>query len=97
MAANSRSAQILRMIRTLQDYGIKCDNNSILCDDTNIIDILKNYVLHSRTKHIEVRHHFLRDNVAKRLITLVLNFFRLRISYMTFLQILLREKRFFVN
>jgi hypothetical protein len=36
-----------------------------MCDSTNAISVAKNPVLHSRTKHIEVRYHFLRDNVEK--------------------------------
>nr|GEX23441.1 hypothetical protein [Tanacetum cinerariifolium] len=36
-----------------------------LCDNKGAIDLSKNPVLHSRTKHIEIRHHFLRDNVKK--------------------------------
>ncbi|GKD88255.1 hypothetical protein Tco_1363762, partial [Tanacetum coccineum] len=37
----------------------------ILCDNQGAIDLSKNPVLHSCTKHIEIRHHFLRDNVQK--------------------------------
>jgi hypothetical protein len=36
-----------------------------MCDRTSAISVVKNPVLHSRTKHIEVRYHFLRDNVEK--------------------------------
>jgi hypothetical protein len=36
-----------------------------MCDGTSAISVAKNPVLHSRTKHIEVRYHFLRDNVEK--------------------------------
>jgi hypothetical protein len=36
-----------------------------MCDSTSAISVVKNPVLHSRTKHIEVRYHFLRDNVEK--------------------------------
>ena len=43
----------------------------IHCDNSSAIDISRNPVLHSRTKHIEVRHHFLRDNVSKGLIKLL--------------------------
>ena len=37
----------------------------ILYDNTSVINLSKNSVQHARTKHIEVRHHFLRDHVAK--------------------------------
>ncbi|GJR74335.1 hypothetical protein Tco_0086700 [Tanacetum coccineum] len=34
-------------------------------DNKGVIDLSKNPMQHSRTKHIEIRHHFLRDNVQK--------------------------------
>ena len=42
----------------------------ILCDNTSAINIFKNLIQHSRTKHINIRHHFLRDNVEKGFIKL---------------------------
>ena len=36
-----------------------------LCDNTSAINISKNLVHHSRTKHIDIRHHILRDHVEK--------------------------------
>jgi hypothetical protein len=36
-----------------------------MCDSTSAITVAKNPMLHSRTKYIEVRYHFLRDNVEK--------------------------------
>lgn len=36
-----------------------------MCDNTSAINLTKNQVLHSCTKHIEIRHHFLRDHVEK--------------------------------
>ena len=38
---------------------------SLLCDNESSIKIAHNPVQHSRTKHIEVRHHLIRDRVAK--------------------------------
>jgi hypothetical protein len=35
-----------------------------MCDSTSAISVAKNPVLHSITKHIEVRYHFQRDNVV---------------------------------
>ena len=45
------------------DYGIKLDHILIKCDNTSAINLSKNPIQHSRTKHIDIRHHFLRDYV----------------------------------
>ena len=36
-----------------------------MCDNTIIINLSKNIIQQSRTKHIEIRHYFLRDYVQK--------------------------------
>ena len=41
------------------------NNIPIFCDNTSAINITKNPVQHSCTKHIEIRHHFIRDHVLK--------------------------------
>nr|KYP57399.1 Copia protein [Cajanus cajan]KYP57405.1 Copia protein [Cajanus cajan] len=43
----------------------------VLCDNTVAINISKNPVLHSRTKHIEIKHHFIRDHVQKGMFELI--------------------------
>ncbi|GKB44311.1 retrovirus-related pol polyprotein from transposon TNT 1-94 [Tanacetum coccineum] len=53
------------MKQALIDYGVRLDDIPIMCDNKGAIDLSKNTVQHSRTKHIEIRHHFLRDNVQK--------------------------------
>ena len=58
------------MKQTLCDYGIKLESVSLLCDNESAIKIANNLVQHSRTKHIEIHHHFLRDNVANENILL---------------------------
>ena len=45
------------------DYGIKLDHIPIKCDNTSAINLSKNLIQHSRTKHIDIRHYFLRDHV----------------------------------
>ena len=65
ISAGSCCAQIIRMKQPLSDYGILLDYIPIRCDNTSAINISKNPVQHSRTKHIEIRHHFLRDHVQK--------------------------------
>ncbi|GKD26557.1 retrovirus-related pol polyprotein from transposon TNT 1-94 [Tanacetum coccineum] len=55
--------QALSMKQALIDYDIRLDDVPIMCDNKGAIDLSKDPVQHSRTKHIEIRHHFLRDNV----------------------------------
>ena len=53
------------MLATLRDYGLDFSRVPLLCDSTSAISVAKNPVLHSKTKHIDVRFHFLRDHVEK--------------------------------
>ena len=50
---------------TLGDFGIHIKAIPLMCDNTSAVSMGKNPVHHKRTKHIDVRHHFLRDNVEK--------------------------------
>ena len=45
------------------DYGIKLDHIPIKCDNTSTINLSKNPIQHSRTKYIDIKHHFLHDHV----------------------------------
>ena len=48
------------MKQTLLDFVVKLDWIPLLCDNESAVKIAKNPVQHSRTKHIDIRHHFLR-------------------------------------
>ncbi|GKC02537.1 hypothetical protein Tco_0994147 [Tanacetum coccineum] len=65
VSAGKAFQQALWMKQALIDYGVRLDDVPIMCDNKGAIDLSKNPVQHSRTKHIEIRHHFLRDNVQK--------------------------------
>ena len=65
IAAENCCAQILWIKQQLSDFGVSLNNIPIFCDNTSAINITKNPVQHSRTKHIEIRHHFIRDHVLK--------------------------------
>ena len=65
IAAALCCAQLLWIKTQLKDFGVCSGSVPILCDNTSAINISKNPVQHSKTKHIEIRHHFLRDNVEK--------------------------------
>ena len=54
----------------LKDYGIEQRTMSIQYDNSSAINISKNHVLHSCTKHIEIHHHFIRDLVEEKVISL---------------------------
>lgn len=58
------------MKQALEDYGIRFENIPIMCNNKGAIDLSKNHVQHSKTKHIEMRHHFLRDIIQKDKITI---------------------------
>jgi hypothetical protein len=55
-------AQLLWMRQTLRDYGYKLIKVPLLCDNESAIRMEDNPVEHSRTKHIAIRYHFLRDH-----------------------------------
>nr|GEY51769.1 copia protein [Tanacetum cinerariifolium] len=57
--------QALSMKQALIDYNIRLDDVLIMYDNKGAIDLSKNPAEHSRTKHIEIRYHFLGDNVQK--------------------------------
>ncbi|GJU59585.1 hypothetical protein Tco_1237351 [Tanacetum coccineum] len=65
VSAGKACQQALWMKQALIDYGIRLDDIPIMCDNKGAIDLSKNPVQHSHTKHIEIRHHLLRDNVQK--------------------------------
>jgi hypothetical protein len=58
-------AQLLWMRQTLRDYGYKLSTVPLLCDNGSAIRMAENPVEHSRTKHINIRYHFLRDHQQK--------------------------------
>jgi hypothetical protein len=53
---------LLWMRQTLRDYGYKLTKVPLLCDNESAIRMADNPVEHSRTEHITIRYHFLRDH-----------------------------------
>ena len=66
VVADACCAQLLWIRQTLQDFGCHFTKIPLLCDNESAIKLANNHVSHSRTKHIDIRHHFLRDHEAKR-------------------------------
>ena len=65
VAAASCCSQVLWMRTQLSDYGFKFHRIPIYCDSKSAIAISCNPVHHSKTKHIDVRYHFIKDHVEK--------------------------------
>ena len=58
------------MKRFLQELGLMQDRYVVHCDSQSAIDLSKNAMFHSRLKYIEVRYHWIRLVVEKRLMQL---------------------------
>ncbi|GKA61788.1 putative ribonuclease H-like domain-containing protein [Tanacetum coccineum] len=71
VAAASCCGQVLWIQNQLLDYGYNFMNTVINIDNNSTICIIENPVQHSKTKHIEIRHHFIRDCNTKKLIQMV--------------------------
>ncbi|WVZ80762.1 hypothetical protein U9M48_028215 [Paspalum notatum var. saurae] len=65
VAVGACCAQLLWMRQTLRDFGCEFSKIPLLCDNESAIKLANNPVHHARTKHIDIRHHFLRDHEAK--------------------------------
>ncbi|GKE13614.1 hypothetical protein Tco_1417165 [Tanacetum coccineum] len=63
--------QALWIQNQMLDYGFNFMNTKIYIDNKSTIGIVKNLVFHSKTKHIEIRHHFIRDSYEKKLIQVI--------------------------
>lgn len=55
----------MRIRQQLEDFGVLKNINPLMCDNTSAMNMTKNLVHQKGTMYIDVRHHFLRDNVAK--------------------------------
>jgi hypothetical protein len=65
IVAGACCAQLLWMKQTMRDFGCEFNKIPLMCDNESAIKLANNPVQHSRTKHIDIRHHFLRDHEVK--------------------------------
>ena len=66
IAAGHFCAQLLWMRQILRDFGYNLSKVSFLCDNESAICLVDNPIEHSHTKHIDIRHHFLRDHQQRQ-------------------------------
>jgi hypothetical protein len=70
IAAGSSCSQLVWMKQMLKEYNVEQDVMTLYCDNLSAINISKNPIQHSRTKHIDIRHHFIRDLVEEKVVNL---------------------------
>ena len=77
-------AQVLWMKHTLLDYDLHFDHIKIFCDNSSTIHMTKKANQHSKTKHIEIRYHFLRYCYEKVILKLIM--FQLIFNSLSFVE-----------
>jgi hypothetical protein len=71
IAAATCCNQVLWMIQTLADLEVKYTAPILIhCDNTNAISVSKNPIFHSKTQHIPIKYHFLREQVTNTIVSL---------------------------
>ena len=70
IVAGSCCTQLLWMKKLFHDYGIPQDTMCVFCNNTSAINLSKNSIQHSKSKHIEIRYHFIRDLVEDKVVCL---------------------------
>ncbi|PKA47383.1 Retrovirus-related Pol polyprotein from transposon TNT 1-94 [Apostasia shenzhenica] len=69
IAMAKATSQLMWLKRILADLGVKVDEKTVIyCDNTSAMAIAKNPVFHDRTKHIQIKFHFIRDAVKEGLV-----------------------------
>ncbi|GJY91977.1 retrovirus-related pol polyprotein from transposon TNT 1-94, partial [Tanacetum coccineum] len=70
IAMSGCCAQILWMRSQLTDYDFAFNNITMYCDNKSVIALCCNNVQHSRSKHIDIRQHFIREKVENGMVEL---------------------------
>nr|GEZ23701.1 retrovirus-related Pol polyprotein from transposon TNT 1-94 [Tanacetum cinerariifolium] len=70
IAMSGCCAQILWTRSQLTDYGFEFNKIPLYCDNRSVIALCCNNVQHSRSKHIDIRHHFIREQVERGVVKL---------------------------
>nr|GEW88946.1 hypothetical protein [Tanacetum cinerariifolium] len=70
IALSGCCAQILWMRSQLTDYGLGFNKISMYCDNKSVIALCCNNVQHSRSKHIDIKYHFIKEHVENGVIEL---------------------------
>ncbi|CAN0875048.1 Retrovirus-related Pol polyprotein from transposon TNT 1-94, partial [Linum grandiflorum] len=66
IAATEASKELLWMKKFLNELGFRQERPQLFCDSQSAIHLAKNSTFHSRSKHIDVRYHWIRDVVESK-------------------------------
>ncbi|KAM2983821.1 hypothetical protein FF2_009695 [Malus domestica] len=70
IAATEACKELLWLKGFLQELGLKQSDYGVYCDSQSAMDLSKNTTYHSRTKHIDIRYHWIRDAIENKLLQL---------------------------
>ncbi|GJW15953.1 hypothetical protein Tco_0020086 [Tanacetum coccineum] len=70
IALSGGCAQILWMRSQLTDYGLRFNKIPLYCDNKSSIALCCNNIQHSRSKHIDIRYHFIKEQVENGVVEL---------------------------
>ncbi|KAM2380536.1 hypothetical protein EV1_040838 [Malus domestica] len=70
IAATEACKELLWLKRFLQELGFKQSDYGVYCDSQSALDLSKNTAYHSRTKHIDIRYHWIRDAIENKMLQL---------------------------
>ena len=71
IVANEAGKEMLWLKRFIQELGLRQDEYVVFCDSKSAIDLSKNATYHCRTKHIDIRYHWLREVIENQSLKLV--------------------------
>ena len=71
IAASEACKEAIWLARLVRDLGITVEMPTLHCDSQSAIMLAKNPVFHAKTKHIDVKYHFIRDMLEDKLMELV--------------------------
>jgi hypothetical protein len=61
VAATEASKEMIWLQRFMEELGKKQENSMLYCESESVIHLAKNSTFHSKTKHIQLRYHFIRN------------------------------------
>jgi len=71
VAITEVSQEMIWLQNFLEELGVKCGKGTLHSDSQSAIHLAKNPVFHSRTKHIQIRYHFIRSLLEEEVLWLV--------------------------